>query len=153
MGTYKGKTLYLGSHGYILIIHGWAQEELFHRFLFRTKTKEDIVGKVVHHLDGNKLNNRMNNLSLMRDETQHRQLHARVRLAARGYCSETHKYCPKCDTVHEKGAFGKSRQTYDGLYGFCKKCACAWQKANLEKNKDKINKRRRERYAKKNLLG
>lgn len=55
----------------------------------------------------------------------------------------THKYCPRCDTVHARTAFYKDSNNKDGLAGYCKVCqdnrSKAWQRAN----RDVINTRRR----------
>ncbi len=50
---------------------------------------------------------------------------------------DTHKYCPRCDSVHERGLFYRDSAAKDGLAGMCKTCqdarARAWQRANPER--------------------
>jgi hypothetical protein len=49
----------------------------------------------------------------------------------------THKYCPRCDTVHPRENFYKDTASKSGLAGMCKACqderARAWQKANPDR--------------------
>jgi transposase-like protein len=47
------------------------------------------------------------------------------------------KYCPRCTSDKPVAAFGRNRQSADGLHYYCKPCAAArqreWAKANPEK--------------------
>lgn len=48
--------------------------------------------------------------------------------------SDETKYCPKCKTEKERVEFYVSRNTKDGLYGWCKCCSKAHNKANYLAN-------------------
>lgn len=51
------------------------------------------------------------------------------------------KYCPRCQQTKNDDAFGKAKNRYDGLRGWCKKCTneatSQWQKNNPDKCKAK----------------
>jgi hypothetical protein len=61
------------TSGYILIYRN-NKIQKFHRILWEEKYGEIPEGYVVHHIDGNKINNDMNNLRLLSVE-EHTKLH------------------------------------------------------------------------------
>lgn len=153
IGEWHGKTLYIGGQGYVRIVHGRDNEELFHRYYAREFLQWDIEGKVIHHIDGNRQNNMPENLMLVGNDKEHQYEHAKARLKAMGQDIATHKYCPKCKEVKTRDFFGSAKGTYDGLYGFCKQCACDYQKSIRDGNPEEYRRKRKERYDKKNTLG
>lgn len=70
------------SNGYQIVYWrdtktGEAKKEREHRLVMQKEIRRDLVkGEVVHHLDMNKVNNNVSNLSLCRDEHQHQCLHS-----------------------------------------------------------------------------
>jgi len=51
------------------------------------------------------------------------------------------KYCPKCQQTKDGEAFGKAKERFDGLRGWCKECTniatAEWQKKNPDKARAK----------------
>lgn len=65
---------------------GLAYQKIFgthlHRFNIECKIGRKLYqGEVVHHIDGNKLNNNINNLILLKNQSQHIKLHIKDMLA------------------------------------------------------------------------
>jgi len=82
----------------------------------------------VHHVDGNKHNNRNDNLVICENGKYHKLLHARKRhLDDVG--SFSIKRCSNCKSVKPLQDFHKTRANWDGLTGQCKQCNCARQRA------------------------
>lgn len=52
-----------------------------------------------------------------------------------GLNTETHKYCPKCETLMERTMFYKNKARHDGLDTLCKACTKARRKARLATKK------------------
>jgi hypothetical protein len=69
------------------------------------------------------------------------------------------KQCSKCGEQKPLNQFHRDKSNKDGLYAYCKTCACAktaaWKQANPERNKEgqRISRRKRPRvYRNKNLM-
>jgi nitrate reductase beta subunit len=61
---------WLGKNGYLYYQKGRKNKLLVHRIII------DVVdGQVVHHKDGNKLNNNLNNLEILPNQSSHIKLH------------------------------------------------------------------------------
>lgn len=96
-------------------------DSLEHRFI-----AERVLGHrlpdtaVVHHVDGNGLNNLTNNLVICENEAYHQLLHARKRrLEDTG--SLDLKRCSVCKEVKEVSLFYRDRSEWDGRM---RKCSC-----------------------------
>lgn len=69
----KEKKTYIGSNGYVYFldsnkpVHRWVVERSLGRKLY--------YEEVIHHIDGNKLNNRINNLKLFPNQEEHNKYH------------------------------------------------------------------------------
>jgi hypothetical protein len=61
-----------------------------------------LPGEIVHHRDGDGLNNAPDNLELLRSQSEHVQEHGTFR-------SETHKQCAKCGAVKPRTEFWRRR--------------------------------------------
>ena len=58
--------------------------------------------------------------------------------------TETHLWCTPCKRMHPKSEFNKDKNTPTGLTGCCREVISQRNKAHHQKNKDNINRRRRE---------
>ena len=106
-------------HGYRLLrINGRRVRE--HRYVMELHLGRHLLaGEVVHHVDGNKLNNSISNLELLKSQSEHTIKHV-VRFA-----DDTHKECSKCGTVKPRQAFNKRSATghnKDPNSAYCREC-------------------------------
>lgn len=133
LGIYDGFRVYIQAQGYASIVLGRSNEKLLHVYIMEKHLGRKLVGEHVHHRDGNKLNNSLDNLMIV-DKRFHAQEHARIRIRALGGDPELHKFCGHCKTMKLRSEFHKSRGTYDGLFMWCKECNCAYvRRANARK--------------------
>jgi HNH endonuclease len=75
----------------------------------------------VHHKDGNKLNNTIENLEVMTqaDHMRHHLLGA-IKIAVNK--SDTHRKCGRCKEIKTLEHFYVAKSTNHGYYGICKEC-------------------------------
>jgi len=123
LGIVDGYRVYQNGRGYASIVFGRSDEKLLHIYLMEKHLGCSLEGKIVHHKDGNRLNNSLDNLLVLNNDQEHATIHANERLQRLGGTPGIHKYCPKCQTVKTLEDFPRSKNNYDGRYGFCKKCA------------------------------
>lgn len=148
IGEYDGFNVYVGTNGYARIVFGRSNEKLFHVYLMeKVMGRELIKNERVHHINGDKLDNRIDNLQLVDNCGGHQKEHADIRIKALGGMPGVHKYCPSCDTLKTLEEFPKAKDSYQGRHGFCKICSCNRVNAYRKANKDAVNARKRERYA------
>lgn len=74
--------------------------------------------EVIHHKDGNRLNNSIENLEVLTNAV-HVTMHLKKRVPEN---SETHRHCPACNLLLPRSDFYKSKYSSDGLRGYCKSC-------------------------------
>lgn len=89
-----------------------------HRYVVENHLGRKLVkGEVVHHKDGNRLNNSIDNLEVVINQSEHVKLHClRFR-------SETHKECASCGVVKERCEFYRgSKARKDPHHSYCKIC-------------------------------
>lgn len=124
IGTFDGFNTYLSARGYEMIVLGRSNEMPLHVYICEKLTGVKLRGTkhVVHHIDGNKLNNAPENLIVLQNTREHMELHTRERLTAKGIDWRTQKYCPRCDKVKGKTDFPSAPKMRDGLHGYCKSC-------------------------------
>ena len=125
-GHWKGgKTM--SSYGYVLIYspnhpfptrgkyvleHRLTMEKHLKRYLKPTES--------VHHIDGNKQNNSLNNLIFFPNESAHQKFEQSIKRQAR--IINRKKYCTKCHKLLPLKNFSKNRQTIIGLRPDCRSC-------------------------------
>ncbi len=116
---------------------------LVHRLVMTTYGLLDLNDKqmVVHHLNGNPLDNRLENLQIMSD-SEHCCSHKK----GYGINTETHKLCTKCEILKLRSKFNVARNCPDGLQNWCRVCGKKYSKIYYQKNKVTILKRKKEKY-------
>lgn len=119
---YKGGSLHKSGYRVVSIK---GKHFLEHRLVM-----EQILGRpllpteVVHHKDGDKLNNAPENLEVLGTQSDHAALHYT------GFRDDTHKQCKKCLAVKPRTEFGVgSRRTAncDPSHTQCKACCRAYR--------------------------
>lgn len=78
--------------------------------------RELLPSEVVHHKDGNKQNNSIENLELLTSHSEHIS-----RKHRKSFISETHKECSKCHEIKPRVEFYPSKHR-DGSSFYCKEC-------------------------------
>lgn len=134
---YKGKGIYLETRtGYLRLSE---TKKLLHVQIFEdAKGTKVLPGQVIHHRDGNKLNNDVCNLQLLPNIKVHARIHALKRLREAGGIPHVHKICGRCKQVLPKECFSESSRTWDGLFGWCREC----HNKNLRERYEKAHKAR-----------
>lgn len=107
-------------HGYRMIRinnvtkgeHRWVME----RHIGRSLESDEIV----HHINEDPLDNRLENLQLM-SRLEHLRLHKKG-IARNKENTATHKQCPVCKETKPRTEWGKNKSTFDGLNSACLVC-------------------------------
>jgi len=107
--------------GVNVLEHRFIMEKILGRNLTRDET--------VHHKDGNRLNNSLENLEILPNGI-HVTLHLKRRVPEN---TEANKRCPKCGLVLLRSEFHKGSSNSDGLRSWCKQCTLTDNKARKER--------------------
>lgn len=95
--------------------------ELAHRRIWRKNYGPVPTGFFIHHKDGNKKNNDINNLELI-DALTHKRMHSGCKLIK----NEWWKPCRKCGKL-KKISTDFYKKNIGGIYSWCKKCCIAYE--------------------------
>jgi len=116
----KIKHSWIDANGYPTMSTGKQTQKSVHRFVVEQALGRKLKRtEVVHHIDGNKLNNKRNNLVVCTDK-YHKLLHARQDVLADGYHPDKHHYCTACKMYHIHEDFPKNKNSWNGLHNMCK---------------------------------
>lgn len=101
--------------------NGFKGKETIHRLVAQDILQEGILGKAVHHKDGNKHNNSPDNLEIMPQE-QHASLHAKETVSKGDHVFQTSTWSHKgaANGMHKSGSFfrdSERSQAYSELQG------------------------------------
>ena len=81
-----------------------------------------LRSEVVHHINGDKHDNRNENLVICEDQAYHMILHARQRVLDAHGDPDSDKICSTCQVVRIKHLFTKNASCWDGLHPECRFC-------------------------------
>lgn len=95
------------------------------------------AGAEVHHVNGDKSDNRPQNLVICQDHGYHMWLHRRTRIVKAGGNPNTDKICPACGRALPYSAFPLAKNMFDGLHAYCRAC-CALKKAERNQRAAKV---------------
>lgn len=76
----------------------------------------------VHHINGDRSDNRPRNLVICEDKRYHKLLHTRHNIIRLGGDPDKVKPCGECKQLVERADFHSNRSTADGLNWKCKTC-------------------------------
>jgi hypothetical protein len=95
---FKGGSI--NSDGYRIMRRGKGRSVGEHRLVMEQALGRRLLStEVVHHRNGNRLDNRLENLELIQSQSAHRRLHSyRFR-------SQTHKQCSSCEQIKQRNEF------------------------------------------------
>lgn len=139
---------YVDSRGYkrITVVSsrmdkdGYSKEHIYiaEKALGKSLPKEAVV----HHIDGNKLNNKNSNLVICENQIYHNLLHRRQRTLNAGGDPNFHKVCDTCKIPKSFSNFYSrtvKSSKYDNLVATCIECALVLSKARHDfKRKKRI---------------
>lgn len=107
------------KNGYRQISVGDGRRVLEHRYIIECAIGRRLgSNEVVHHRNGNRLDNRPENLELM-PPSEHTRRHVHER---HPWNTETVKRCPDCLRLLDRSVFCADQYRSDGLQSICRRC-------------------------------
>jgi hypothetical protein len=116
----------------------------FGAYVIERATGQSAKGKVVHHLNGNPLDNRLENLLVVATNREHRQLHIDLKITSRGGDPKVHGFCSKCGVVKDRAGFHPDYRRAGRLCSWCVQCKSEWGKNYKRKQTQQLRESRRE---------
>ena len=109
------------SEKYISVSVGGTDRH-YHVLVAEKALGRSLKKHVVHHIDGDTMNNSPSNLLVLENSSEHRFLHTRQRIQKAGGNWRTDKICGCCKKLKKKEDFVINRKAWDGRAGVCKLC-------------------------------
>ena len=113
---------WVNSSGYLCVCVGGKIIHMHREIAERALGKPLPKGSVVHHVDGNKVNNSPENLIILQNKHEHMVLHAKLKVIQAGGDWKTQKVCYICKGLKAHGDFATMNKSWDGLQYYCKDC-------------------------------
>lgn len=115
------KAYRIDTQGYARISSSNQDEQYIHRYVIEQHLGRKLVPpECVHHINENKLDNRLVNLELCKDQAHHAMLHIRQHAAKHNTNLETHAWCTYHQVYELKEMFSTSLQHWNGLHNQCR---------------------------------
>lgn len=134
---------WLDAHGYPRHSIGHGKDKHVHRTVMEYHLGRKLVSpECIHHINGNKQDNRLENLQLCANEKEHSRIHAIQDVIRDGYDPETHHYCTYHKRYECKTQFSSVKSTWTGLHNMCREATNEYRKLR-GLNRDKFDWRAR----------
>lgn len=140
LGVVDGFKVYKGNNGYarIALSRGRGNEKYLHVYIVEKYLGRFLEkGECVHHINGNPLDNRPENLEVLTAK-QHTAKHLENKLILLGGLPGRDKFCGVCLKILPLDAFYPNRWLPSGLDYKCKECSKERARQNWKKKQARI---------------